>query len=115
MLPRASLCCVAAVQQEGGHEGGHVQRGAAQHGRAPLGQHALALTIFFKYFYNIFIVSKIYNIFHPSVDRECGKVDVDVYYFHNCMKEIIFPSSIYCSINLIKDLHRNPMQAYLSE
>ena len=29
------------------------------------------------------------------------------------MKEIIFPSSIYCSINLIKDLHRNPMQAYL--
>ena len=47
MLPRASLCCVAAVQQEkGGHEGGHVQRGAAQHGRAPLGQHALALTIF---------------------------------------------------------------------
>ena len=109
MLPRASLCCVAAVQEKGGHEGGHVQRGAAQHGRAPLGQHALALTIFFRYFYNIFISSI------ATVDRECGKVDVDVYYFHNCMKEIIFPSSIYCSINLIKDLHRNPMQAYLSE
>ena len=56
MIPRASLCCVAAVQEKGGHEGGHVQRGAAQHGRAPLGQHALALTIFLKIF---FIVSKI--------------------------------------------------------